>query len=243
MHSFDQAIQLQSLSVGTYQAETSPAYANMVGPFGGITTAVLLNAALQHPDKLGQPVALTVNFVAPIADGPYTVTARAARTNRSTQHWVIEAHQASGVVALATAVFALRRPTWSAAEAQAPQDLPAPESLMRMPSGKRPPWVKAYDMRIVQGDVFGGFDGQKHPDSRSCQWLRDDPPRPLDFAALASISDCFFSAHFFTPSPDSADWHRVHDHLLSCRRSGLGGARRPVFVGHGTRPEVSQRIF
>ena len=196
MHPFDQAIQLQPLGDGSYQAETSSAYANMVGPFGGVTCAVLLNAALQHPDKLGQPVALTVNFAAPIADGAYTVTARAARTNRATQHWVIEARQASGVVALATAVFGTRRPTWSATEVQAPQGLPAPEDLARMPSEKRPPWVKAYDMRFTEGDVFSGFDGQEQPDSRSCQWLRDDPPRPLDFAALASISDSFFPRIF-----------------------------------------------
>ena len=163
MHPFDQAIRLQPLAVGAYQAETSPAYANMVGPFGGVTCAVLLNAALQHPDKLGQPVALTVNFAAPIADGDYTVTARAARTNRSTQHWVIEASQASGVVALATAVFATRRPTWSAAEAQAPQGVPAPDSLVRMRSEQRPPWVKHYDMRFTQGDVFSGSTAKRKP--------------------------------------------------------------------------------
>ena len=195
-HPFDQAIRLLPVAEGSYQAETSPAYANMVGPFGGVTCAVMLNAVLQHPAKLGLPVALTVNFAAPIADGAYTVTARAVRTNRSTQHWLIEASQDSGVVALATAVFALRRPTWSAAEALAPQGLPAPESLARMPSEKRPPWVKAYDMRFTEGDVFSGFDGQAQADSRSCQWLRDDPPRPLDFAALASISDSFFPRVF-----------------------------------------------
>jgi len=196
MHPFDHATKLQPLAQGAYKAETSPVYANMVGPFGGVTCAVLLNAALQHPDKLGQPVALTVNFAAPIADGTYTVTARPARTNRSTQHWVMEASQASGVVALATAVFATRRPTWSAPEIQAPQGLPAPESLARMPNVNRTPWIKAYDMRFTQGDVFSGFDGKDYPDSRSCQWLRDDPPRPLDFAALASISDCFFPRIF-----------------------------------------------
>jgi acyl-CoA thioesterase len=196
MHPFDHAIQLQPLGDGSYQAQTSSAYANMVGPFGGVTCAVMLNAALQHPDKLGQPVALTVNFAAPIADGAYTVTARAARTNRATQHWVIEASQASGVVALATAVFGTRRPTWSATEVQPPQGLPAPEDLARMSSEKRPPWVNAYDMRFTEGDAFSGFDGQEHPDSRSCQWLRDDPPRPLDYASLASISDCFFPRIF-----------------------------------------------
>lgn len=196
MHPFDQAIQLKPLGDGAYQAETSPAYANQVGPFGGVTCAVMLNAVLQHPDTLGLPLALTVNFAAPIADGAYKVHARAVRTNRSTQHWVIEASQDSGVVALATAVLATRRPTWSAAEAQAPQGLPPPEGLKRMPMGDRPRWVDAYDMRFTEGDVFSGFDGQEQADSQSSQWLRDHPPRPLDFAALASISDCFFPRVF-----------------------------------------------
>ncbi|MBP8150467.1 MAG: thioesterase family protein, partial [Limnohabitans sp.] len=124
MHPFDDAIALQSTAEGVFQGRTSSAYANMVGPFGGVTCAVMLNAAMQHPARMGIPIALTVNFAAPVADGPFEVTARAARTNRSTQHWVIEATQASGVVALATAVFAERRSTWSAPEAQAPQGLP-----------------------------------------------------------------------------------------------------------------------
>ena len=62
----------------------------MVGPFGGITAAQMLQAVLQHPQRLGDPVSLTVNFAAALADGPFTVQARPARTNRSTQHWVIE---------------------------------------------------------------------------------------------------------------------------------------------------------
>jgi acyl-CoA thioesterase len=196
MHPFDDAIALQATAEGVFQARTSPAYANMVGPFGGVTCAVMLNAALLHPARMGIPIALTVNFAAPVADGPFEVTARAARTNRSTQHWVIEATQASGVVALATAVFAERRSTWSAPEAQAPQGLPSPDSLTRMSTAQRPAWVDRYDMRFTEGDVFKGFDGQEQADSRSCMWLRDEPPRSLDFASLAAISDSFFPRIF-----------------------------------------------
>lgn len=195
MHPFDQAIALKTTAEG-FQAHTSPDYANMVGPYGGVTCAILLNAALQHPDRLGVPIALTVNFAAPIADGPYSITARAARTNRSTQHWLIEATQDGGVVALATAVFALRRSTWSADEAQPPQDMPAPETLPRMATDRRPTWVKHYDMRWPQGDVFQQFDGQEYPDSATRAWLRDDPPRALDFASLAAISDHFLPRIF-----------------------------------------------
>ena len=54
------------------------------------------------------PIALTVNFAAPIADGNIDVVVRLVRTNRSTQHWLVEASQNGVVVALATAVFAER---------------------------------------------------------------------------------------------------------------------------------------
>jgi acyl-CoA thioesterase len=81
-HAFDQAIALRAQSDGHWLGHTSAAYANMVGPFGGVTAAQALNAVLQHPERLGEPVSLTVNFAAALADGPFTVQVRAARTNR-----------------------------------------------------------------------------------------------------------------------------------------------------------------
>ena len=77
--SFDQAIALEANGHDQWLGRTSPAYANMVGPFGGITAAQALNAVLQHPQLLGEPVSLTVNFAAPLADGPFTARARPAR--------------------------------------------------------------------------------------------------------------------------------------------------------------------
>lgn len=196
MHPFDAAIALSPGPDNTFQAQTSPDYANMVGPFGGVTCAVLLHAAWQHPDRIGAPVAFTLNFAAPVADGPFQITARAARTNRSTQHWVIEATQASGVVALATAVFAERRATWSNTEAAAPRDMPAPHMLPRMVTDGRPTWVQRYDMRFSEGAFPHAFDGEEQPHSQSRLWVRDHPPRPLDYPALLAISDSFFPRIF-----------------------------------------------
>lgn len=196
MHPFDTAMALQPTAEGTFVAHTSPDYANMIGPFGGVTCAVLLQAALQHPHRMGVPVAFTLNFAAPVADGPFTITARAARTNRSTQHWVIEATQDTGVVALATAVFAVRRPTWSSTEAQPPQGLPPPSALVQMSPKNRPTWVQRYDMRFLEGAFPHTFDAQEQAHSNSCLWLRDHPPRPLDFPALMALSDSFFPRIF-----------------------------------------------
>lgn len=196
MHPLDTAIALTPTPAGHFLAHTSPDYANMIGPFGGATCAVMLNAALQHPDKLGVPVAFTLNFTAPVADGPFTISARPARTNRSTQHWIIEATQDSGVVALATAVFAERRKTWSNTETSMPPNMPAPSSLERMNTQNRPTWVQRYDMRFTEGPFPHAFDEQEQPHSHSSLWLRDHPPRPLDYPALVAISDSFFPRIF-----------------------------------------------
>jgi acyl-CoA thioesterase len=200
MHPFDEAIDLRASALADtpheFTGATHPAYANMVGPFGGTTAAQLLQSAMLHPERLGEPVALTVNFAAPVADGEIRFVARPVRTNRSTQHWIIEAHQTqndiSGVVATATAVFAVRRETWSNVEAVMPANVPAPDVVPRMPVKGMPTWPQRYDMRFVEGAFPAAFDEQEQAHSRSTLWVRDEPERALDFASLAAISDSFF---------------------------------------------------
>ena len=195
MSVFDDAVALKEQPDGGWLGRTSDAYANMVGPYGGITAAVMLNAAMSHGERAGEPLALTVNFAAPVADGAYRVHARIVRNNRSTQHWSLELVQETGVVATGTSVFALRRDTWSAAEVEMPSGLPRPEELPRAPVQGRPPWVLRYDMRFVSGGL-SAFDGRAQPDARTCLWIRDDPPRALDFISLAAICDNFYPRIF-----------------------------------------------
>jgi acyl-CoA thioesterase len=196
MHPFDEAIDLRASALQNapheFTGTTHPAYANMVGPFGGTTSAQLLQSAMLHAERLGEPVALTVNFAAPVADGEIRFVARPARTNRSTQHWIIEAHQADGVVATATAVFAVRRETWSDVEAVMPANVPAPDAVARMPVKGMPAWPQRYDMRFLEGAFPVAFDEREQAHSRSTMWVRDEPERALDFASLAALSDSFF---------------------------------------------------
>lgn len=191
LHACDAAIALQLQSDGSYLGHTSTAYGNMVGPFGGITAAQALNVVLQHPQRMGEPVSLTVNFCAALADGPFNVTARPARTNRSTQHWVIEIQQQGQIVLTATAFTALRRETWGADEHTKPK-VPPP-SEVPLPEGRaRAEWINRYEFRFVDGGFPPAWDGADHGVSRTCLWLRDNPPRPLDFASLTALSDVFF---------------------------------------------------
>lgn len=196
LHAFDAAIQLAPNGEHRFTGATSPAYANMVGPFGGTTCATLLNAVMLHPQRQGEPIALTVNFAGPVADGAFEIEARPVRTNRSTQHWSLHLLQQGTVATTATVVFAQRRDTWSVQEAAAPQDMPPAVGLTRAPVSGRPAWVQRYDMRFVEGEMPPAFDNEEQPHSNSRLWVRDEPPRPLDFPALAAISDCFFPRIF-----------------------------------------------
>ena len=191
-HPFDAALALSQDTPGHFTGHTSPAYWNMVGPFGGITAATIVRAIMDHPQRLGEPLSLTVNYAGALTEGPFELQVTPVRTNRSTQHWIIEAHQSEGVVATATAVFAVRRETWSDVEAVMPANVPAPETLTRMPVKGMPAWPQRYDMRFVEGAFPAAFDEQEQAHSRSTLWVRDEPERAMDFASLVAISDSFF---------------------------------------------------
>jgi acyl-CoA thioesterase len=189
-HVFDAAIALQSRGENAFAGHTHPAYANFIGPYGGITAAQCLSAVLRHPQRLGDPVAFTVNFAAAVADGAFEIRPRAARTNRSTQHWTIEMVQGGEVVATATALTAVRRRTWSGHEAQMP-DVPPPLQVPHTPR-RAVAWLERYVMRFLVGGMPNDWDGKGGAESLSRLWVRDDPPRPLDFASLAAVCDVFF---------------------------------------------------
>src|SRR4026207_41616 len=112
-HLFDDATQVTA-GDSRWQGKTSPDYWAFVGPFGGCTAAPLLPALTAPPRRSGDPVALTVNFCAPVAEGAFDLDVRLVKANRSSQHWCVEMTQDGGDVAtLASAVVAARRPAWS----------------------------------------------------------------------------------------------------------------------------------
>lgn len=192
-HPFDRAMRLDHVDTGVVRGATDPEWANMVGPFGGITAAVLLRAVESHPDRIGDPLALTVNYAAPIADGEFDIMLRAARTNRSNQHWILELRQGDEVKTTATAVFGLHRDTWADVEADPPKAA-APEDVPRGEFLKAIVWSKRYDMRFTQGPIPD--EGVTSESSITTLWVRDAEGRPLDFAALAAVSDVFYPRVF-----------------------------------------------
>lgn len=197
-HVFDKALVLRhsDIRAGHFTGTTSPDYWNMVGPFGGMTAAIALQAVLRHPDLLGAPIALTVNFAAAIEAGAFDVQATPVRTNRSTQHWTVQITQAGidgapQMTTTATVVTAARRDTWGGTDLSMPQ-VAGPADAPRMSAGPAGvAWLAQYDMRPVSGAPPSTWDGSgDHSETRL--WVRDAQPRPLDFPSLAAMSDVFF---------------------------------------------------
>jgi hypothetical protein len=67
-HLFDETTHVTA-GDSRWQGRTSDDYWAFVGPFGGATAATILRALIDHPQRAGDPLSLTVNFCAPIAQG------------------------------------------------------------------------------------------------------------------------------------------------------------------------------
>lgn len=194
-HAVDRAVALEPDGENHVRGHTDPAWGNMVGPFGGTTASVLLQSVLQHPERLGDPLSLTLNYAGPVADGEFEIDVRPVRTNRSNQHWVLEMRQSGEVVTTATALTGLRRDTWSSTDSHFP-DVPAPEDVPRAEGFRGVAWVDNYDMRFVAGPMPSGEGDQPHEDTTTTMWIRDDPERPLDHVSLTSLCDSFYPRSF-----------------------------------------------
>lgn len=190
-HVLDEAIALVPAGEHRWHGRTHPEYANFIGPFGGVTAAQMIQAVMLHPGRVGEPVAFTVNFSAAVADGDFLVEARPVRSNRSTQHWIVQMMQDGQTVTTATLITAIRRETWSMVEAAMPQ-VPLPSDVQRERASGKVRWLRHYDRRFLEGDIPHEWNGQDSGRSRTRFWMRDAPDRPLDFASLTAMADNFF---------------------------------------------------
>jgi acyl-CoA thioesterase len=199
-HLFDDATRVTA-GDSRWQGQTSDDYWAFVGPFGGATAATILRALIDHPQRSGDPLALTVNFCAPIAQGAFDLDVRLVKANRSTQHWSVELSQNGAEVAtFATAVFAKRRTSWSHQQAAFPKAPPF-EQIPPYPKVAAS-WVKQYDLRFVEGnpDFGGAKDTPASAFSKSSAfsklWIGDRIPRKIDMLSLMAMSDAFFGRVF-----------------------------------------------
>jgi hypothetical protein len=192
MHPFDNALELSPQGRNRWTARIDASYQNMVGPFGGMLAALMLKPVWVDERRIGEPVAQTVNFCAPVAEGEVQIDATPVRAGRSTQHWNISLSQAGEVALTGSIMTATRRQTWGADEFPMPS-VPAPDALPpRVIGAGFPAWLRRYDWREVDGLIPAVWDGAQRGDSTTATWVRDEPARPMDFCSLAALCDIFY---------------------------------------------------
>lgn len=191
-HPFDRALALAPVTPERTRGRTSEDYWNMVGPYGGITAAVMMQAMMNHPERKGSPLSFTINFLAAVEAGEFFVDTELLRANRSNQHWSIRLVQGQPerVLAQAMVICAERRSTWGLVEAQRPEVPPAEQCPPAEPH-RGSGFLLRYQFRFVRGKPF-----HENPDSLSHVWVADVPPRPLDFASLTAICDSYLPRIF-----------------------------------------------
>ncbi|MGO1397031.1 MAG: thioesterase family protein [Brevibacterium yomogidense] len=193
----------------TVTARTHPAWANMVGPYGGATAAQALAGITADPRAQGRPAALTLNFAAPVEEGTMDIVVDPVRTNRSNQHWTVRIDQESGTVLTGTALLARGRETFTDTELSVPQ-VPAPADVDITPYQMALPWMENYVFRIVSGVPTAASES-----SETLMWVSQTQPRPWDHVSLAAACDVFFPRIFArtgTPSPAGTVSYTVYFH-------------------------------
>src|SRR4051794_13915185 len=195
-HLFDDATRVAS-GDSRWSGHTSDDYWAFVEPFGGVTAATMLRAIIEHPQRSGDPLSLTVNFCAPIEQGAFDLDVRLIKANRSTQHWSVELTQGgTDVATFATAVFAVRRPSWAHQPAAFPQATPFDAARPYPTRSLGMSWVRQYDFRFLDGEPKIGTPQPAPSSAFSKLWIGETNPRPVDMLSLLSMSDAFFGRIF-----------------------------------------------
>jgi len=241
LHPLDEATLLERRGPEKLAGRTSKHYTNMGGMFGGFTAAVLMRAVLDDERRQGVPVALTVNYCAALTEGGFEISCRERRTGKSTQHWSLELTQGDKVAATATVVCGMRREVWSHVSAHPPAIAPAGQVPV-FDFARSFGWLSSYEMRFVKGEVdFTNRDPNANLREPVTQvWMRDKPNRPLDYVALAALSDAFIIRAFvvrnvFVPVGTVSLTTFFHADEATMRAQGseplLGHATAHIFAG------------
>lgn len=192
LHPFDVATELVEIGAGRWGGQPSAAYANMVGSFGGVTTATVLNAVLKDSRFSGDPVSMTVNLLSAMGSAGFEVSSKLCRTGKYTQHWSLELEQEGKLCATATVVCGQRGDVFAHQSVQMP-DVPPAKGITPMDGRGALKWLDRYDFRFVEGaPVWTGKPNEGLGSARTAVWVGDNPPRPLDHLSLAALSDSFF---------------------------------------------------
>ncbi len=214
MAHLDAALALAPDGEQQWRAHADADHESISSMFGGWSAAVLLRAvsataANASTPSIGQPSALTVNFIRPVAPGSeVAITASRLGGGRSLEHWradlrsvVDDEADASELLVTALVVLTNRRESEPHLQFEMPT-VPPPDDLERIHAPG--PQGQQTEIRQVAGEWGSG-------DTRGCLWVRDASGRALDHLQLAYLADQYRAAVVLLGRRDAAlgDHHVV----------------------------------
>ena len=166
----------------------------MVGAYGGIVAATLLNSVMLDIRRTGTPVSQNGKLLHrpwrwPFQDRNQTATSR--QIHPTLEHRTLPRRhhdrQPSSISDGRT-----RRDVFTPANIL-PNMYHPPQTLPQWLANSRWKWIKRYDYRFVNGGIENiGTPKTPLGNSQTRVWIADKPPRPLDYLSLAALADCFF---------------------------------------------------
>lgn len=178
---------LTAVEPGRWTTHAGPEWKNPNGPlWGGYPIGLALTVVGAEPEAMGEPLSISLTYVAALADGEVEIRTRRLRQGGSIGVWEVDLRPAGaeGVSVQAIVTLARRPATPPFAFAKMPE-APEPESLPTpmSPGGARHFGAQAFERRTSET-----FPIQPQASSYSTAWVR---PRlgPWDKPMLGMLTD------------------------------------------------------
>jgi acyl-CoA thioesterase len=218
MPSLDQALAVRPDGADRWVAYADPDHESISAMFGGWTAAVVLSAVVRASGGTASPIAMTVNFIAPITPGnDVAVSVHHLGGGRSIGHWRADVRMVGSdiVLAYAMVVLANRRATDSHNQFTMPE-VPDPEMLEEIQAPG--PQGRQTQIRSISGEFAAG-------DTTGLLWVRDTSGRTLDHVQLAYLADQYAPRSFFWgagPRPSATITMSVYFHARDEELAAVG---------------------
>ena len=174
-------------NAGEFSASIHPSWLQGRTTFGGLSTALVVQAMLQQVEPDRQLRTLAVSFVGPAPAGDHVITTRTLREGGSVTHMQGELLCGGDVAVSVNAAFGKARASSIALPGPSLPPTASPEDSTQFPyvEGLTPEFTRHFDMRLERGAMpFSGADSADF-----AMWLRFREAQPMTLAHLVAIGD------------------------------------------------------
>lgn len=186
---FEEALSWAPSSENAWTGEIHESWRQGRAAYGGLLAAHALRAMQAVVEAQRPARSLQVVFVAPLAEGPLTVSSTLLRAGRNISLAQARITQGERLLLTASAAFGSDRPSDIRVQAPLAPSFKAPESCMAMPflPGITPNFTQHLDYRWIDG----GFPFMGHPTPGITGYCRHKAPVTDPALAMVGLADAW----------------------------------------------------